>query len=91
MVIELVKVFNEKSCILFLEIHHPNPPVVLGLQIANEGLGAPLRMLFEHPFPTKRTVLPLLMHAIYAYQHTRKPPLFVDAQEAGSVFGGRLS
>jgi hypothetical protein len=31
------------------------------------------------------------MHAIYAFQHTRKPPFFVDRQEAGNVFDGRFS
>jgi hypothetical protein len=31
------------------------------------------------------------MHAAYVAQHCRKTPLFVDGQEAGSVFGGRFS
>jgi hypothetical protein len=31
------------------------------------------------------------MHAVYVVQHPRKPPIFVDGQEAGSVFDGRLS
>jgi hypothetical protein len=48
-------------------------------------------MPFELHFPTKWTVLSLPMHTIYTTQHFRKPPLFVDGQEAVSVFGGWLS
>jgi hypothetical protein len=48
-------------------------------------------MPFELPLPTKRTVLPLPMHAVNATKHPRKPPTLVDGQEAGSVIHVWLS
>jgi hypothetical protein len=50
---------------------------------------APLQMPFESPMPTKRTTLPLPMHAVYAAQHPRKPLLtLMDKRRAVSlVFG----
>jgi hypothetical protein len=42
-------------------------------------------MPFELPLPTKRTVLPLPMHAVNAAKYPRKPHTLVDGQEAGSV------
>jgi hypothetical protein len=44
-------------------------------------------MPFELPLPTKRIVPPLPMHAFYATNIQVTPPLFVDGQEEGSVFG----
>jgi hypothetical protein len=48
-------------------------------------------MPFELPLPTKRTVLPLPMHAVNAAKHPRKPSTLVDGQEAGSVIHVWLS
>jgi hypothetical protein len=48
-------------------------------------------MPFELPLPTKRTVLPLPMHAVNAAKHPRKPPTLVDGQGAGSVIHVWLS
>jgi hypothetical protein len=48
-------------------------------------------MPFELPLPTKRTVLPLSMHAVNAAKHPTKPATLVDGQESGSVIGVWLS